>query len=203
MNKALIHLFCMILATTHAYSQANDIDQTDPYSMISQVANQTFMRIKDQRADIQSNPGMIDEIVEQELLPYVDYKFAALKVLGKHFKDYEKEKIAAYMEVFRNYSTSVFSNALRFYNDQNIEFETNEDFSGKKYVTVRALLKEGTKTTKLAFSVRKDNKSQHWYVYDINAEGISMISSLQSQFSPILRKEGLDSLMQVMISREH
>jgi len=65
------------------------------------------------------------------------------------------------------------------------------------------LLKEGTKTTKLAFSVRKDNKSQHWYVYDINAEGISMISSLQSQFSPILRKEGLDSLMQVMISREH
>ncbi|WP_416305630.1 ABC transporter substrate-binding protein [Neptunicella sp. SCSIO 80796] len=35
-------------------------------------------------------------------------------------------------------------------------------------------------------------------MYDIVAEGISMVSSLQSEFEPVLRKEGLTAVIQAM-----
>jgi phospholipid transport system substrate-binding protein len=51
---------------------------------------------------------------------------------------------------------------------------------------------------KIAFKVRKDNKTNEWKAYDMVAEGISMLNSKRSEFESILRQDGIDAVIALM-----
>lgn len=62
---------------------ANDeVNTSDPYEMIKQVANMTFDRFKSDKELINADLSHLKVIVREELMPYVDYKYAAYKVMG-------------------------------------------------------------------------------------------------------------------------
>nr|WP_102797328.1 ABC transporter substrate-binding protein [Bowmanella denitrificans] len=175
-------------------------ESDDPYQLLSTVATKTFDRIKGERGDIQANPELLRQIMEQELLPYIDYKFAALKVLGKHFKSVPRERIPEYVQVFRDYLVTTYALALAQYDNQTVEFEPNRgELDEDRVVTVRALIKEpGRPDIKLAFKVRKSNNTEQWKAYDMVAEGISMLSSKQSELEGIIRQDGIDAVIKLM-----
>jgi phospholipid transport system substrate-binding protein len=191
-------LVAMSLLTVSAMSVA--ADQQDPYVMIQNVANTTFTRIKSEQGEIQKNPEILRNILEQEMLPYVDYKFAALKVLGKYFRTVPKDKVPEFIQVFREYLITTYALALGYYNNQDVEFEPTRDLEDdSRTVTVRALIKEkGRPDIKLAFKVRKNSQTDEWKAYDMVAEGISMLSSKQSEFESILRQEGIQAVIELM-----
>lgn len=177
-------------------------NNVDPYQMIQDVAMVTFDRIKKEQKDIEANPELLREIMEQELLPYVDYKFSAYKVLGKHFKSVPKEKLREFVQVFREYLITTYAVAMGYYDDQTVEFEPASNFAGKKSVTVRAVVKEqGRPDIKIAFKVRKNKKTNQWKAYDMVAEGISVLSSKQSEFESILRQDGIEVVIDLMKSK--
>lgn len=174
----------------------------DPYQMIQDVATDTFDRIKREQQAIESNPEVLRDIMEQELLPYVDYKFSAYKVLGKHFKSVPKEKLKEFVQVFREYLITTYAVAMGYYDDQTVEFEPASQFAGKRSVTVRAVVKEqGRPDIKIAFKVRKNKKTNQWKAYDMVAEGISVLSSKQSEFESILRQDGVQVVIDLMKSK--
>ncbi len=178
-------------------AQAND--HTDPYQMVEEVAMKTFDRIKDEQSAIQSDPEKLRTIMEEELLPYVDYKFSAYKVLGKHFRSVPKEKLIEFVQVFREYLITTYAVAMGYYNNQIVEFEPASNVEGKKSVTVRAVVKEsGRPDINIAFKVRKNTKTNQWKAYDMVAEGISMLSSKQSEFESILRQDGIQVVIDLM-----
>lgn len=190
----------LALTITCASSIAFAQDKSDPYLMIQTVAEITFNRIKAEQQQIQQNPELLRDILEQEMLPYVDYKFAALKVLGKYFRSVPKEKVPEFIQVFREYLITTYALALGYYNDQEVVFEPTKDLDDdSKSVTVRALVKEqGRPDIKLAFKVRKSSQTDEWKAYDMVAEGISMLSSKQSEFESILRQQGIDAVIDLM-----
>ncbi|MEP2650825.1 MAG: ABC transporter substrate-binding protein, partial [Paraglaciecola sp.] len=66
-------------------------------------------------------------------------------------------------------------------------------------VTVRAIVKEsGKPDINLAFKLRKNKKTNEWKAYDMVAEGISLLSTKQGEFESMLRKDGLDAVMDMM-----
>lgn len=176
-------------------AMAND----NPYALVEQVAGNTFGRIKSEQSSIQSNPDHLKVIVEEELLPYIDYQFAALKVLGKHYRSVPKKKVPEYFQVFRKYLVATYAAALSQYNDQIVEFEPSKDFAKRKDVTVRALIKdEGRPDINIAFKVRRNSKTKEWKAYDMIAEGISMVASKRSELESILRQDGIDKVIELM-----
>jgi phospholipid transport system substrate-binding protein len=46
--------------------------------------------------------------------------------------------------------------------------------------------------------LRKNQKTNEWKAYDMVAEGISLLSSKQSEFQSILRKDGLQKVIDLM-----
>lgn len=173
--------------------------QENPYQILQDVAGKTFERIKAEQGAIKQNPEVLKTIVEEELLPYVDYKFAGAKVLGKHFKSVPRDKIPVFFEEFRKYLIATYAGALALYEDQEVQFEPEKKFAGKKAVTVRAVIKDdGRPDIKIAFKVRKSSKTKQWRAYDMVAEGISMLSSKRSEFEAVLRQDGIDKVIAIM-----
>jgi phospholipid transport system substrate-binding protein len=178
-------------------TQAEDVN---PYDMIQVVANKTFDRIKKERSEIEKNPELLRTVMEQELLPYIDYKFSALKVLGKNFRKVPKEKLPEYIAVFRTYLITTYSIALSYYKNQEVQFQpTKELDDGTSAVTVRAIIKDDKRPDiNLAFKLRKSSRGNEWKAYDMVAEGISMLSSKQSEFEVVLRRDGIQAVIDLM-----
>lgn len=198
MFKVYVRGLILILSVAFSSSAAAS-DQSDPFEMVRDVASITFDRIKHEQTQIQENPELLRTIMEEELLPYVDYKFSAAKVLGKHYRKVSRAELQEFVKVFREYLITTYALALGYYDDQVVEFAPNGKFDGKRTVTVRALIKEpGRPDIKIAFKVRKSSKSKKWKAYDMVAEGISMLSSKHTEFQSILRKEGVGRVIQLM-----
>lgn len=175
------------------------IQQQNPYTMVSAVGGLTFDRIKAEKADIAADPEILRKIMEEELMPYIDYKFSAFKVLGKYAKQLSREELLLFISVFREYLITSYAVAMGYYDDQVVEFAPPIDFEGRSDVTVRAVIKDDTQPDiKVAFKVRKGRKSNEWQAYDMVAEGISLISSKRSEFESILRTDGVERVIELM-----
>ena len=179
--------------------QAQEINDQNPYQLAKGVATKTFDRIKANQEQIKQDPEMLRTIMEEELVPHIDYKFAAFMVLGKHFKSVPKEKMGEYISVFRQYLITTYAVAMGYYDNQEVIFEPESNFEDQKSVTVRAVVQDPERPEiKIAFKVRKDSKTNEWKAYDMVAEGISMLNSKRSEFESILRQEGIDSVIALM-----
>lgn len=187
-------MICMVPA-----SASMAAEQSDPYVMINEVASLTFDRIKREKSQIQNNPELLRTVMEEELLPYIDYRFSAFKVLGKYANKVPREKLLEFVSVFREYLITSYAVALGYYDDQQVEFAPAMEFDGRSDVTVRAVIKDGDRPDiKVAFKVRKDRQSDDWKVYDMVAEGISLSSSKRTEFESILRQDGIDKVIELM-----
>lgn len=170
--------------------------EENPYEVLAGVAAKTFERIKAEQNLVKQDSKHLETIVEEELLPYVDYKFSALKVLGKYYKKVPQSKMPAYIEVFREYLIGTYATALAQYEDQEVEFEPAKSFKGKKSATIRAVIKDPNRPDiKVALKVRKNSKTKQWRAYDLVAEGISLLDSKRSELEPLLRQGGIDAVI--------
>ena len=81
-------LRCLMLAflALPMLAQAAAVDQTNPYTMMDKVSVQLFKTLKAEQPKIQANPEELRIIVKKELLPYINARYAAYKVLGSNLK---------------------------------------------------------------------------------------------------------------------
>ena len=197
--KKLMAVAGLLLMSLVGNVQAQEINDQNPYQLVKGVATKTFDRIKANQEQIKQDPEMLRTIMEEELVPHIDYKFAAFMVLGKHFKSVPKEKMGEYISVFRQYLITTYAVAMGYYDNQEVIFEPESNFEDQKSVTVRAVVQDPERPEiKIAFKVRKDSKTNEWRAYDMVAEGISMLNSKRSEFESILRQEGIDSVIALM-----
>jgi phospholipid transport system substrate-binding protein len=201
MTKTFFIKIALIIVSLSVVTSVNAeaVNEKDPYIMVQQVASMTFNRIKAEKSQIAENPEMLRVIMKEELLPYVDYKFSAFKVLGKYVTKSDKTQLQEFVLVFREYLITTYAVAMGYYDEQTVEFEPASDFENDRDVTVRAIVKDKSRPDiKIAFKVRKDRKTNEWKAWDMVAEGISMLSSKQSEFESILRQQGIEKVIELM-----
>ena len=136
------------------------------------------------------------EIVEEELMPSIDYKYAAFKILGKHLRKSSKEQRAKFVTAMRSYLVRTYAGALTQYHNQKVLFEPEVKLKPKaKSASVDVkIVDAGKPDIKITFQMRKDKKSQQWKAYDMIVEGISLVSSKQAEFNRKISELGLDQV---------
>lgn len=195
LRKLVLTLFSVVLA---ANVSAAEIDKTQPYQMMKQVSEQAFDRLKSEQPKVQQDPDYLKVIVEEELMPYVNEKYAALKLLGPNLKGAKREDVGKFITSFRAYLVSSYAQVLTQYTDQNIAFGPEPKLDPKKSITgIKVeILDSPRPNIKLEFKLRKDKKTGEWQAFDMIAEGISLLSSKQSEWSGKLRQEGILAVAQ-------
>ena len=84
-------------------TSAEQVNKKDPYQMIQKVADITFKRFANEQAAIKVEPNLLKNIVREELMPYINYQYAAYKVIGSNFKKTNKAERAQFVPAFREY----------------------------------------------------------------------------------------------------
>ena len=177
-----------------------DVNRKDPYQMIRTVANVTFKRFAQEQADIRKQPNLLKSIVREELIPYVNYRYAAFKVIGgNNFKKTTKEQRAAFVPVFRDYLITSYAQIFTLYKNQEVKFEPAKDFSKGKVVAVKTTILEANRPPiDISFRVRKSKKTGEWKAYDMVAEGISLLDSKAIELGSLIRQKGLPHVTEML-----
>lgn len=189
--KQYVILLVSALLTWTA-NAAQEIDQTEPYLMMKQVAQKSFDRLKAEQDLVHKDPEHLKVIVEQELMPYVNDQYAALKLLGPNLKGAKREDVARFITAFRAYLVTSYAQVLTQYSDQTIEFGPEQAVGDDRRITsVKVDIVDTPRPNiKLEFKLRKE-KSGEWRAFDMIAEGISLLSSKQSEWNGKIRQEGI------------
>ncbi|GIU22730.1 phospholipid-binding protein MlaC [Shewanella sp. MBTL60-007] len=179
-------------------AESTDIDQTNPFTLVEAVANKTFARFHQDEKLIAADPDHLKVIVTEELMPYVDYKYASYKVLGQYLRDTTKDQRERFVEAFKGYLISTYAQAFTEYTDQTVEYGRAEDFVGEKFVSVNVQVVEpGRPAIKLQFKARR-LKDGTWKAFDLIAEGVSLLSSKQSEITNLVRQQGIESVIDML-----
>jgi len=186
----------MIAMLAFAPLAAIAADQTNPYKLMDEAAQKTFDRLKAEQAEIRQNPDYLREIVGEELLPYVQVKYAGALVLGRYYKDATPAQREAYFKAFGDYLKQAYGQALAMYNGQNYQIAPEKPLGNADIVAIRVSITDpnGRPPIRLDFQWRKNSQTGNWQAYDMIAEGVSMITTKQSEWSDLLRTKGIDGL---------
>lgn len=186
----------MIAMLAFAPLAAIAADQTNPYKLMNEAAQKTFDRLKSEQAQIRQNPDYLREIVGEELLPYVQVKYAGALVLGRYYKDATPAQREAYFKAFGDYLKQAYGQALAMYDGQNYQIAPEKPLGDADIVAIRVSITDpnGRPPIRLDFQWRKNSQTGNWQAYDMIAEGVSMITTKQSEWSNLLRTKGIDGL---------
>lgn len=191
---AIVRLFLLsvCLLSSPAWAQ-QPINTSDPQVMLTQIADSTSQKLNATPAE-QHTTEFLMQIVENDLLPHVDYRYATLKVLGVEVRNTNKEQRADFADAFKDYMVGTFTLLFKRYDPARHTIKVDQiRIPGQ--VPAR-FVEEGKPDIKVIFYVRQNSKTGAWKVYDLAAEGISQVKTKHNEFKPLLRQHGIDFVTQ-------
>lgn len=166
-----------------------------PYNVLEGIGNKLFSRIAANQQEIKKFPQLMQVIVEEELMPSIDYRYASYRILGKHLRKTSKDQRAKFVDSMRSNLVRTYASALMQYKNQQVVFEPEKPINGKKIVAVKTQIIDVNKPTiNVVFKMRQNKKTGKWKAFDMVVEGISLLSSKKAELSKRIAKRGVEQV---------
>ncbi|WP_293748317.1 phospholipid-binding protein MlaC [uncultured Paraglaciecola sp.] len=177
-------------------SQSTFAQQQTPHQVIVGLGDSLFKRLSEEQENLSTQPELVREIIEQNLMPHVDYRYAAYKILGKYIREISKQDREEFALAMRDYLAVIYVNALSQYKNQKITFQpAGKEKPGKKIAEVKALITEpGAPDIAIDFKLRLDKKTKQWKAFDMVIEGISLINAKQTEIASRIRASDIQTV---------
>lgn len=181
-----------------------------PIAMLEQASDRMIQALKAERQAFEAEPNRLFDLVERELLPYVDEEAMARMVLGVHWRKATPAQRKRFVEEFRTFLIRFYVSALlddparidqMLANSDNlIRFiPTPGDDDGKRSRVRAEVTPPDGPPVPVSFSLFRQNDA--WKVYDVNVEGISIVITYRNNFAQQIVRMGLDGLIADMAQR--
>ncbi|MGM0678730.1 MAG: MlaC/ttg2D family ABC transporter substrate-binding protein [Pseudomonadota bacterium] len=200
-------LLVMLLLAAGRPAVAADNDPDQARQLLEQVAQEMIQTTTQRRDEIRQNPKVVEDLVEELLLPHIDMITASRWVLGKHWRRASKEQKISFMKHFRGMLLRFYATALADYLNDNtvdenlIRFQPVRAQAGSEDVTVRSHVHPPSgQPVPVNYNMHLTRKG--WKVYDISVEGVSVITTYRNSFNDEIRRNGLDKLIARLAERD-
>jgi len=201
MKNKILHAGLLLITLVSSINVNAETNKDDPFKLVQVVAQELFDRIAREQDVIQKDSEQLRLVVEEELAPSINHKFAAAKVLGPYYKNTTKAQRDEFFKAFREYLIATYAGILTLYKNQQVVFEPATDIEGKSRAQVKVrVLDEGKPDIRIEFILRK-NRDGEWAAYDMVAEGISVLSSKTKELQGLIRQQGIESVTQLLLEK--
>ena len=134
------------------------------------------------------------DLAEEKILPLVDFDYATQLAVGRAWRTATPQQRQQLVSEFRTMLVRIYSNALGVYRGQTMVVLPVRMANGATDTTVRnQYISPGKPPVTVEYSMHKTNGG--WKIYDIVAEGISLVLTYRGDFSNIVQQSGVDGLI--------
>ena len=166
-----------------------------PDQLMLSTTNKVIDVIKNDK-DIQSgNLKKLSEAVKEIMLPHIDLDRMSHSVLGQYWEKASSNQRETFKTEFATLISKLYSAHLSVYHNQTVKLELPQENTNSTDTLLTMLISQSDNfPDKVHFSLGK--VGDEWKIYDINAEGVSLITAYRGQFLPLAKQSGMDVLIQ-------
>ncbi len=178
---------------------AATIDATDPCKLAVAVADATFDELNANRSRL-SDRNYTRQLVTRQLMPWVDVRYAAYRVLGSELQKTSAEERTAFSEAFGEYVVNSFADVMSKYGSQELVVPRcgKIDPAATQHAEKFLVRESGKQDYEVVFKLRKNAKTGEWKAFDLVAENVSMLSTKTSELQPIIKKDGVGAAIRAL-----
>lgn len=196
-------LLVLILATTATLTRAEE----NPKLLLEGVSKDMITALNQHRDRIKQDPAVTQKLIEDILIPHLDFITASKYVLGKHWDTASRKQKIAFIKAFRKLLLRFYSSALTEYlNSHEGELDTGlmvffepADTSAQQLVMRSEVQPKSGKPVPINYQMHMTRKG--WKVFDVSVEGVSVITTYRTSFASEIQQNGLDALISSLESR--
>lgn len=190
MNVLKGFLLALLLVTSSVVASAEAPDK-----LLQQRADQILTELKRDSGVIRNNPEKLQALVDEQLLPLIDFEAMSKLVLGIEWKRANAEQREAFTSAFKQLLIRTYTNSIKEYANVDILFYPKRTRTKDKYATVYSEFVPGGGKPNVPVEYSLRNKDGQWLVYDLTIEGLSLIKNYRTSFGDEIKATGLDALI--------
>ena len=138
----------------------------------------------------EENPEEFIKAISLALQPLVDFKRISRNVMGRHYKNANKEQIEKFNRVFKASLLDTYSKTLAEFKDEEILVSSNVKKSPKgNREKVSLQIVTSTKIYPAVYDMYR-NKQGQWKLINIVINGVNLGLTFRNQFYSLMEKEG-------------
>ena len=192
MKKFVNVLLAVLLISGLAWLNA---EEKTPEQIVEDTSTEVLRIVNEQAQRIKSEPGYVNEVIDELILPIVDLQAMGKLILGKHWKTASEDQRAKFINEFKSMLIRTYAKSIADYGHAKVSVLAPKAKNQGKYYTVNTELDLGSGVPlNVAYVFRRN--SDTWKVFDLSVDGLSLIKNFRTSFSQEISETSLDALIE-------
>ena len=128
-----------------------------------------------------------------------DFGEIARRSLGRYWQPLSEAQRAEFVGLFSDLLERSYISKIELYGGEKIIYNGERVDGDLAIVSTKIITKNGTE---VPIDYRLFRRGDNWKVYDVNIEGISLVSNYRTQFNKIIQSSGFNSLVDRMKAKQ-
>lgn len=169
--------------------------ESTPDQLVRTQTDRILELIRANRDEYKRDTGKLYAMVDQEVLPYFDFRAMSRSVLGRNWNTATEEQRERFVKEFRDLLVRTYATALLKYNDETIRHLPFHMNPGDRTAVVRTEVVQSGGGPNIPIHYSFFHAKDGWKVYDVAIENSSLVITYRGTYADRIRKEGLDGLI--------
>lgn len=199
---AVMALFGSPIAGAQGTANASvaPLAQMAPDALIKSLSNDLLETIRADKALQAGDIAKINVVVDQKVLPYVDFEKMTRLTVGRGWRQASAEQRKALVREFRSLLTYTYSGAVSQISDHKVELRPFRAAPTETDVIVRTQV-VASKGEPIQLDYRMEKGDAGWRIYDVNILGVWLVGNYKNSFASEINANGIDGLIKSLTER--
>jgi len=175
--------FCFLFFFSQVYAESSS-------EYVEKIHEDIVLVVRANQGIYEEDPEEFIKAISLALQPLVDFKRISRNVMGKYYKDANKEQIEKFNRVFKTSLLETYSKTLAEFKDEEILVSSKVRKSPKgNREKVSLQIVTSTKVYPAVYDMYL-NKQGNWKLINIVINGVNLGLTFRNQFYSLMEKEG-------------
>ena len=199
-SASLVIAACLVALLGFVAEPARANDNRPPDELIRAVTQDILDAIKADRSLQRGNLLRLNEMVDQRVMPVVDFQRMTALTVGIHWRRATPEQQESLMKAFRELLLLTYADALRQVQDTSVQVRPARYAPEDSEVVVRTfVVRTGKEPIQLDYRLQKSPTG--WKIYDFNVLGLWLVDHYRAQFGQLVGTKGIEGLISSLESK--
>lgn len=185
----------LVALTFAGYAAAQDVEAPD--ILIKRISEDVMATAKADKAIQSGDSRRIQQLVDEKILPYVDFQRMTALAAGRYWRDATPDQQKQLTTEFRSLLMYTYSGAIAQIRDQKLEYRPLRASPADTEVIVNTqVLQPRGEPIQLSYRLAKSPAG--WKIYDVNVLGAWLVETYKGSFAAEISKSGIDGLIKTL-----
>lgn len=171
-----------------------------PDALIKRVSLEVLDTAKNDKQIQGGDQQRILQLVEEKVLPYVDFQRMTALAAGRFWREATPEQQKQLTAEFRDLLKYTYSGALAQVRDQQMQFRPLRAGPSDTEVEVQTQVVQ-PRGEPIQLNYRLEKQASGWKIYDVNVLGAWLVQTYKGNFATEIGKGGIDGLIKTLSER--